>query len=71
MDSEEWRPVYLRSRALALSHRFFFVDDLVLFSECSLHWVQVINDFLNKFCLELGEKVSTRKTKIYFLRMYP
>lgn len=64
-DSGEWHPVYLRSRAPTLS-QLFFADDLVLFSECSLQQVLVIRNYLNKFCLALGEKVSPGKTKIYF-----
>lgn len=50
---------------LAFSH-LFFVDDLVLFSKADQKNYQSICDVLEVFCGLSGQKVSNKKSKVYF-----
>lgn len=44
----------------------FFADDLILFSEASLEQVEVVNNALNLFCMNSGQKINADKTRVFF-----
>lgn len=44
----------------------FFADDLILFAEANTTQVQVIQNYLQKFCDLSGQWVSKHKTRIFF-----
>ena len=44
----------------------FFVDDLLLFAEATTYQIEVIMDYLDKFCDFLGQRVSYPKSSIIF-----
>lgn len=66
----DWKPIQLNSRSPRLSH-MFFVDDLVLFAECSVQQIETIVQCLDCFCVSLGEKVSAAKSTIFFSKNVP
>lgn len=63
----DWIPMKASRGNLDISH-LFFADDLILFAKASEEGSKVIKDVLDRFCAELGQKVSPEKSRIYFFR---
>ena len=56
---------YACGKLLTLSH-LFFADDLVLFSEASMHQLRVILDCMNRFCGCSRQRVNFQISQIFF-----
>lgn len=64
-----WNPhTFGRGNGPILSH-ICFADDIVLFAEANIDQVQVIREALDDFCSNSGQKVSLRKSKVYFSKI--
>ncbi|XP_031099806.1 uncharacterized protein LOC116004005 [Ipomoea triloba] len=60
-----WKGIRLSSSGPPLSH-LCFADDLILFSEASPDQVEVIRDSLDRFCDASGQKISYKKSQVFF-----
>ena len=60
-----WKPKKLSKYGPPISH-MFFVDDLLLFAEATTYQIEVIMDYLDKFCDFSGQRVSRPKSSITF-----
>ena len=65
VDDEKWEPIKLSRYGPNLSH-LFFADDLLFFAEASENQIQIIMECLNLFCSMSGQKVSLKKSSIFF-----
>lgn len=45
---------------------FLFVDDILLFAEASVDQMHRIMNILNTFCSASGQKISVKKTSVFF-----
>ena len=45
---------------------YFFVNDLILFAKVNMKVCEAIPDVLQVLCSKLGQKVSAKKSRIYF-----
>lgn len=50
---------------VGISH-LFFIDDLILFAKVNDKVCEAISDVLQIFCVESEEKISAKKSKLYF-----
>lgn len=62
---DDWILIKLNRYTPYISH-ILFVDNLVLFGDCSIKQIKVIKEVLDKFCAASGSKISVWKTKILF-----
>ena len=60
-----WCPLKASWGNLSISH-LFFADDLILFAKVNNEICEVIPEVLRIFCMELGQKISNEKSRIYF-----
>ena len=60
-----WKPISISRGGSKITH-LGFADDLFIFAEASMSQVEVINECLTIFCASSGQKISNKKTKIYF-----
>ncbi|XP_028786509.1 uncharacterized protein LOC114742412 [Neltuma alba] len=67
VNKNEWTPISLCKQGPPLSH-LFFADDIILFSEVSIHQAAVIHSCLEEFYSRSGLKVNVRKTRVSFSR---
>ncbi|MDV3200005.1 MAG: reverse transcriptase domain-containing protein, partial [Candidatus Phytoplasma australasiaticum] len=61
----KWKGIRLSRYGPLLTH-LFFADDLVLFSEASQEQITIISHCLERFSRASGQKVSLRKSQIFF-----
>lgn len=52
---------------IEISH-LFFADDLMLFAKVSEEGCEAIKDVLDIFCQESGQKISLKKSRIFFTK---
>lgn len=64
IDEAKWHPIRLSRSSLSLSN--FFMDDLVISCKAKLGQAQLLAYILNHFCAFSRNKVSTRKSNVYF-----
>ena len=62
-----WMPIQISRGGLTFS-QLTFADNLFLFAETSVVWVDVINYALRNFCESSGAKVNEEKIRIFFLK---
>ena len=60
-----WITIKASRDNIRISH-LFFADDLILFAKASEENSESINEVLDYFCAESGQKVSAKKSRIYF-----
>ena len=60
-----WTPIKASRDNIGISH-LFFTDDLMLFGKASEDNYEAIMEVLECFYVELGQKVSVEKSRIYF-----
>ena len=56
----DWVPIKASRENIGIFH-FFCVDDLILFAKVKEKACEAISKVLNRFCKELGQKVSLEK----------
>ena len=62
-----WKPIQISRGGLTFS-QLTFADNLFLFAETSVVWVDVINYALRNFCESSGAKVNEEKMRIFFFK---
>ncbi|KAA3478810.1 Beta-glucosidase 46 [Gossypium australe] len=60
-----WEPIKLSRSGPAISH-LFFADDLVIFCKAHIGQAWVLKSILDQFCEVSENKISNRKSNIYF-----
>ena len=64
-DDNLWDPISASRGGVAFS-QLFFSDDLVLFTKADVKNCRAIRDVLDTFCDLSGQKVSAKKSRVFF-----
>ena len=64
-DDNLWDPISASRGGVAFS-QLFFADDLVLFTKTDVKNCRAIRDVLDTFCYLSGQKVSAKKSRVFF-----
>ncbi|XP_056688102.1 uncharacterized protein [Spinacia oleracea] len=62
---KRWRPIRACRDGPVLSN-LFFTNDIILFAEASMDQAIVIQEYLERFCMASGQKVSLPKSRVFF-----
>ena len=60
-----WTPLKASKENLGFSY-LLFVDDIILFCKVDFTASEAILEVLEKFCVESGQKISSKKSLVYF-----
>lgn len=63
--AKQWRACRVRRDGPMISH-LFFADDLLLFGEASCWQARRMHDILSDFCAQSGQRVNSRKSRIWY-----
>ncbi|XP_061371034.1 uncharacterized protein LOC133313656 [Gastrolobium bilobum] len=70
LEKKEWKPKKAGKGGPSISH-LLFADDLMLFGEADSDQIRIVMSCLNKFGSMSGQKVSLKKSSIFFSKNVP
>lgn len=68
--AKRWKGYPIGTNRSPVSH-LFFADDVLLFGEASIQQAQVMQDILQDFCGESGQRVNQAKSRIWYAPKTP